>query len=398
MDYTNIFDSKYKELASRPQKFPRFKVELLDYYENSIGEITKDISYENAGGISVNYQQGLRRSVAVTLTDFQSKYLPYNNNLIWNSRKFKMYIGLKDIYTDDTYWFSQGVFYITNPSISRALSNKTITINGVDKFGIFTSDTNRNQLMETYSIPAGIKVYDAVKDILHFDMGNGEMADPVEPFLDVKYKNFVLPYNINKDPESYIGDILIEIANVLGCDIFYDVNGRLNISDGTEDLTYSQQSSVHSFLDSDGTLLTPTQEQDFVNAVNIIKVVGDNTSGTIYEYTAKNTNALSSTCIDRIGYKSKRISSSAIPNLERAKDYAEYKLNQLSRIANTTSFASPIIPHLDVNRVVELTDDYLQYVRSRHITQSLTMPFIANSLVNITTCNLASLPYWEGSV
>ena len=153
-DFVNIYNSKYIGLVKAHVIKPKFKIELLDLYENTIGEITKDINANNSGSISINYQQGVRRSCSFTLSDTFGKYRPMSNNNIFGfNTKFKIYVGLEDIQTGETYWFSQGIFYTTNPTSSHANSNKTVTVNGVDKFGIFTSDTGYNQLEGTYDAP-----------------------------------------------------------------------------------------------------------------------------------------------------------------------------------------------------------------------------------------------------
>ena len=205
MEFTNVFNDDYIKIASSPIIYPRFKVEILDDYENAIMEITQEISADSAGSVSVNYQQGVRRSCSITLIDVDGTLIPKSENgLFWINRKFKLYVGLatQRVFSDnvpllwsenqddnllygsaetdllmakqsmgtetDIYWFTQGVFYITNPSTVRDFSKQTVTINGVDKFGILTSELGYNQLTGTYVISAGTNIYNAIKDLLIF--------------------------------------------------------------------------------------------------------------------------------------------------------------------------------------------------------------------------------------
>jgi hypothetical protein len=396
-DFVDIYNSKYIELVKAPVIKPKFKIELLDLYENTIGEITKDISASNSGSISINYQQGVRRSCSFTLSDTFGKYRPMSNDNIFGfNTKFKIYVGLENIQTGETYWFSQGIFYTTNPTSSHANSNKTVTVNGVDKFGIFTSDTGYNQLEGTYIVPAKSKLYAVVKDILSLELGNGYIIDPKEPHIDAEFINYELPYDIKKSPGSYMGDILIELGNVLGADIFYDTNGILNITSGTTDITYSKQSSIWDFSDVLPEYSNGSVSLNTIDAINIVKVVGNQVNDSeIYIGNAENHNPLSPTAIEKIGRKIYYEESANLPNQARADEYAKYVLNSKSIIQTAIGFSSTLIPHLDVNRVITITDDYYKYEQERFIIQSITMPLDSKTLMSISCNNIASLPYYD---
>lgn len=433
MEYTNVFGSSYINAASAPIIYPKFKIEILDQNENAISEITQNISKDSSGSISINYQPGVRRSCSVTLIDNEGTLLPKSENgLFWIGRKFKVYVGLAttrhiaedtnllwsydpanvflygDNLTDtllagtqvtseeDIYWFSQGVFYLTNPSAMRNLSNHTVTLNGVDKFGFLGAELGYNQLASSYTIPAGSTIYNVINEILSIDIGNGYVVDPITPILDPLNINVVLPYDINKASGSYFGEIIIELAKILGSDVFYDTDGRLNLINATADISYSQKSSVWDFTDILPEYSGAGLNFDFVNAINVVKVVSDNTNGAIIEYTAENNNPSSSTRIEIIGKKIYPIvNSSYVSDQNGAKDYAEYLLNIKSIIQTKIDFNSSLLPHLDVNNVVSVSDDYFDYVQQRFIIQSITIPLNTNSLMTISASNVADLPFFS---
>lgn len=396
-NFVDVYNTDYISLVKASVIKPKFKIELLDLYENTIGEITKDISADNSGSISINYQQGVRRSCSFTLSDTFGKYRPMSNDNIFGfNTKFKIYVGLENIQTGETYWFSQGIFYTTNPTSSHANSNKTVTVNGVDKFGIFTSDTGYNQLEGTYIVPAKSKLYAVVKDILSLELGNGYMIDPKEPHIDAEFIDYELPYDIKKSPGSYMGDILIELGNVLGADIFYDTNGILNITSGTTDITYSKQSSIWDFSDVLPEYSNGSVSLNTIDAINIVKVVGNQVNDSeIYIGNAENHNPLSPTAIEKIGRKIYYEESANLPNQARADEYARYVLNSKSIIQTAIGFSSTLIPHLDVNRVITITDDYYKYEQERFIIQSITLPLDSKTLMSISCNNIASLPYYD---
>jgi len=432
MEYTNVFNSNYIAMASSSVIRPKFKIEILGQNENAIMEITQNISKDSSGSISINYQQGVRRSCSLTLIDNDGILIPKSENgLFWIGRKFKLYIGLEGrinkgtgtpflwgekqedtilvsstddvklmvnqdtIFETDTYWFSQGVFYLTNPSAMRDLSKHTITINGVDKFGFLGAELGYNQITTSYSILAGATIYNVIREILSLDIGNGYVIDPIPPVLDPLYMDVILPYDINKASGSYFGEIIIELAKILGSDVFYDTDGRLNLVSAVSDISYSQKASVWEYTDVLPEYSGAGLDFDFVNAINVVRVISDNVNGAILEYTAENNNPLSSTRIELIGRKSYPVqNSSYVFDQSGAKDYAEYLLNIKSIIQTKLDFKSSLLPHIDVANVVGITDSYFDYVQQRFIIQSITMPLSTNSLVSISASNVSDLPFF----
>lgn len=398
MQYTNVFSKSYIEVAKREKIFPKFKVQVLDNYENVMYEITNDISKDDSGSISINYQQGVRRSLSITIVDIEGKFIErFINESSWALKKIKFLIGLYDDITADTYWFSQGVYYVNGMNAEHLLSSKKITIQGVDKFGYFGSETGYNQLEGTYLIPQGTKIYSAVKDILLLDTGNGFVIDPIEPVLDPAFINEETPYDVKKSPGGYMSEILTEFAYILGASIFYDTEGRLNIVKGTLDNSYSSYPAIWDFSDETMEYSQPNLSLDIVNFVNIVKVVGTNVNDKIYEYTATNDNPSSPTRVSLVGRKIKYIETAMAYDEARAKDYAEYKLNELSILQSSISFQSTMLPHLDVDAVVNVSDKYYYGNETkRFIIQSISMPISTSEMMNISACNVATLPYWEG--
>lgn len=396
VDY-NLYNEDYIKIATKNNIHPKFKIQMLDEYENVIDEITGDISRDNSGSISNNYQQGVRRSVSLTFIDTEGKFLPdSNSNLIWANKKFKLFSGLLDTDTNEIFWFSEGVYYFSNVSSSRNGADKLTTVNGVDKFGKFGSELGYNQLESTYLIPAGTKIYDAIKGILNIDIGNGYPIDPIEPVLDPLYIDEVCPYDISKSPSSYLSEILIELADIIGCDIYYDADGRLHVDSGTIDSSYSNKPSIWDFSDVLPEYMNPSITTNFAEFINTVKVVGNNTNDKTYEYTAVNNNPESPTRVDLIGTKSTYIESASVYNTDRAKDYAEYKLNMFSILQLAVTFSCTFLPHLDVNKVITITDSYYKYEKQRFVIQSITLPLSYDGVMSISACNVASLPYYEG--
>lgn len=453
MEYYNKIDETYLKALKQHTIRPVFKVELMDFAENVIGELTQDISKEDSGSISVNYQQGVRRSCSLTLLNVndnlklkRGKYLLDENGL-WINTKFKLYTGIKIfkfdslqqeidynnqnedvLHTDndtdlllyrnnaqkteeDFYWFSQGVYLLTDPSVFRDMSKKTITIKGVDKFGVFGSETNFNQTDMAYKISKGATVAEVIRTILNFDKKNNLPLDTKEPYIDPNTKVLVtsdngqgeevpvaqvaLPFEIDKSPETYFGDILIELGNIYACDVYYDTEGRLHFEKGNEKNLMDDYGSLWDYSDRESEYFSPQLNYDFKSIYNVVKVVGNNPASDLFEYVARNDIPASPTRIQLLGEKTLYIESSFCYTSERTKDFANYMLRKKSMVPLTLSFQSSFIPHLDVNKVITITDDYYDYAQQRFIIQSLNIPLTTKSLIDIECTNASIIPYFE---
>ena len=73
------------------------------------------------------------------------------------------------------------------------------------------------------------------------------------------------------------------------------------------------------------------------------------------------------------------------------KEYANYLLKRKAMLQLSVGFNSIIIPHLDVNNVVTITDSLKGLNAERFVVQSITIPLAAGEM-NIQAVNITSLP------
>ena len=419
MEYYDRVTQEYLEAVQRHAIKPMFKIELMDYGENVFAEITRVISKEDSGSLSINYQQGIRRSCSITISDITGEYLPNVNGKIWINSKFKLYCGVQvqNINTNNgqlteetnTYWFSQGVFILTNPTALRDLSKKSVTLNGVDKFGIFGSETNFFQLEGTYVIPAESKVSKMIQDVLDLNMGNGYTLDSVMSNIDAVIGNSTTEYDLSKSAQSYFGEMLVEIGNMFAADVFYDTNGHFTLTKSNEKQQMDDMPTTWVFTDTDGHYFEPSLESNFTEVFNTIKVVGTNSAAPESEYTIPDPNNPeqitaswyqelvygSPTRASLIGRKVKYVESSFCYDINRTKDFAKYLFRKNSILQQSLSFKCSFLPHLDVNTVIGIQDSYFGYDNDRFIIQSIEMPLSTDSLMELKVTNTANIPYFE---
>ena len=397
MEYIDVYNTEYIDSIESSTIRPLFKVEIVDWTEqNVISDISDDI-VQDSGSIMNNYQQGVRRSISFQLINIEGKYTPSSDTgTLYFGTKFKIYMGIRSLNKEDIYWFTGGVFIITNATNLVKGSNKIVTVSAVDKFGIFGSELGNSQLSSEYQILSGTNIYNAIRDILQIDMQNGNIVDYIDPILDPNYKDEVMPYTLIKNKGTFLSDLLISLANILGCDIFYDSDGHLTIESGTEDITYSQKGVIYNFLVDTNEILEYSLDYDYSKVVNSITVVGTNVNDKIYTYTAQNNNLLSPTRIGYIGMReAETVESAMVSSSQRAEEYAKYLLNKESIMQTLLKFPTTFIPHLDVNRVITISNEDYEFFEERFIIQEITTPIGNGSQLKISCSNISELPYYE---
>lgn len=400
MDYYNKIDNAYLAELHKPMRKMYVKMEILSHYEGAIGEITSDLSSTD-GSITINKEQGCRRSCSLSIIDRSGKYIPQKDSSFWYNRKFKIFIGLQ--VDENIYWFPQGVF-VTKSANSNG---RRLNVEGVDKYGFLDGTLNARMCLVEYQASVtnskkGTNIATLIKDTLMLDLGNNIPLDPVEPIIDPIFYNVTLYDDIVVDEGGYLGEIFDKIAEMYGANIYYDVNGRLRMERVFNYNLPSWYRHLSPQFELSETEITETDINYTYNydGVNIITVTTDNTSGKIYSYTAKNENPQSPVNINAVGYKGLDGGTYYIPlgdtseesGEEKCRQQAEYMLLQHTCMSTGISYNLPITPHLNVDNTVRISNDYYNFDKQLFIVNSITMPLSASEM-SIEATNLQWLPF-----
>lgn len=405
MEYFNYTGKEYRVAVQSATLYPVIKVELLDQFENAYAEISEEIT-DNSGSIQSTLQQGVRNTVSFSIFDPAGKFIPdANNKLFWVGKKFKLYVGLateqKAIQLNgqttgisgDIFWFSKGVYIITDINAQKDNSgNQTISFTGVDKYGAFTNDTGYGEMIGTFSFDIGMSISYVIKNVLKQDIGNGQMLDPLEPIIDPDLQEYKLQLAFSKGPGSYIGDLLSDLATTLHADIYYDMDGHLNVKKSLNFDEYKNVQNQWNFTERSAEYISAQVNYQLKNIANYIYVVGDNPlGGQIPIAIAENNDARSPLSIAKIGRKSRYIEKSTIYSQQEAENYAQYILKTACLLGNQISFSCTLIPSLELDNTFSLTDSYYQYDRQEFIITAITYP-IGVGTMSISGCSIKELP------
>ena len=405
MEYFTYTGKEYRVAVQSATLYPVIKVELLDQFENAYAEISEEIT-DNSGSIQSTLQQGVRNTVSFSIFDPAGKFIPNaNNKLFWVRKKFKLYVGLateqKAIQLNgqttgisgDIFWFSKGIYIITDINAQKDSSgNQTISFTGVDKYGAFTNDTGYGEMIGTFSFDIGMSISYVIKNVLKQDIGNGQMLDPLEPIIDPDLQEYKLQLAFSKGPGSYIGDLLNDLATTLHADIYYDMDGHLNVKKSLNFDEYKNVQNQWDFTEGSAEYISAQINYQLKNIANYIYVVGDNPlGGQIPVAIAENNDARSPLSVAKIGRKSRYIEKSTIYSQQEAEDYAQYILKTACLLGNQISFTCTLIPSLELDNTFSLTDSYYQYDRQEFIITAITYP-IGVGTMSISGSNIKELP------
>lgn len=432
MEHFNIYTLDY-EKALKNNSILRYllKIELLAANENVIGEITKDLTFDTQGQININYNQMVRRSCSLTVANVENKYIPSPDNPIWYNRKFKLWIGIMDN-KGDIYWWSQGVYHTR----SATANAHTVSIEAIDKGGALDGTLKTGLVDAQYIIEKETSISDAIKQTLSLDNGkNIKMnnsssyaglslpIDPIQPLIDLRYNDQKLQTDVSIDTNSYIGQLITSIADSYGADVYYDTEGRLCFM-GIADIFfvdgYRRMAHQWDFIDLSAGFSNPNYEYNFdgINAVTVYTNLSSDAQAlanaqieaktgdipqdesekvqNIY-YTAYNLNPHSPLRVGAVGLR--QMANQEVEYFDtdqsdmetRCQQYAVFLLQKESLKGMNVSFTCPLVPHLDVNKTVGITDEYQNINAGTFVIQSITIPLGAGAM-NVSATNINWLP------
>ena len=410
-EYFNQFSNAYNNALSNLNNNYRIRLEILTDEETVIGEITKDLSLTAAGQITINYEQITRRSCSLSLINVDNKYIPTKNSPFWLNRKFKLWLGL--VVGKDTYWWSQGIFY----TVSANATGRILSIEGVDKGGALDGTLKLNMTEAQYQFKRGKALTEMIKQTLALDVGNpygsknfpigfggNRPIDSQPPLIGIEYYGFNTVADISIDANSYISEMFVNMAELYAADCYYNTNGNLVFEQHIDSSGYNYVPTQWSFTDLSSTFEDVNYEYSY-EGENVVTVYTNTTEAGVRNvaWTAYNTNPLSplnvATGIRRAPhieipyYHNKQLSQDQqeAQQIKDCRSTANHYLLANSMLGMTLNFNAPIIPHMDVNKTIQISDQYADIENGIYVVQSITIP-LSSDKMQISATNINWLP------
>lgn len=381
--------NEIEQVLRYPIKTRFFRVYLLHEDETIDKDITPYVIMD--GSLEKTYQQGQTRSMSLNLINSSNIWnpSPVKGHLFANS-KFKLQMGVQT--SKAIYWIDEGVFVCQDPDLSNANASKTVSIELFDKFALLDG-TITGTIENDFEIPMGTNIYKAIRSLLRLPKDRlGNPYDAQRIVFPQKYRQEKTPYTIKKTANNTIGEILIDLANCLSCDIFYDEVGRLTLRDNLDDLDYHNRNSVWNYQ-QDNETINVNRKDEWSKIKNRYIVIGSNINGAQCKGIAENTNPASVYNVNgSFGVRPNIIEDNLIYSNDYCRQRARYELKKNYMRNINISFDSIYIPHVAPNDLVRWNFADYNFIKNDFIVDSVSIPLNPKELMHLNITNVSELP------
>lgn len=362
-------------------------------------------AFIQTGELSVNLQNGQRRSATVTLANLDGAY-DYNVNKVWFGQQVRLSEGL--ILPDGTeFYLPQGIFCVKNPQEALKPNGNTATYNLVDKWANIDG-TLGGKLDGIYEVPVNSDIFTAISSLLAEDKGNGQPIDNLKPIFTDYYNNLtttlpdgsevantVSPYTLRIDSDgSSLADVIYGLNDMLVGWVGYDATGRFRLDASQDDILDVQKPVQWSFTPAEKQFLGATYTVKNDEMYNDIIIVGE-ALGSNPQANARATNLdpKSDTNVNLIGRKTYRESKQGYYTNDICEAYATFKLKRMTVLQKSVSIESGQMFHLHENNLVEIRRlDKQGSPLERHLIQGFTRPLAQTGSMTINAVSVSDFP------
>lgn len=357
------------------------------------------------GTLTVNLQNGVRRTASITLSDVDGTF-DYSVNSLWFGQEVALDEGLT--LPDGTeYYIQQGVFLLETPREAVEPGNRTIAYDLVDKWANLDG-TLWGNLEGIYRGALGANIFKQIDALLKTDRGNGRPVDATAPVYTEYYNgktqklpdgttaNLVdAPYTLEVEPGSgTYADVVLGFAEMLNAWVGYDATGRLRIDPSQDDLLDSEKPVSYAFSMEEATLLGMTYTVENTQVYNDYIVLGaaldDNSQPGAR---AVNNDPMSDTNVQLIGRKTIWTEESGYATQTQCADRAEWEMKRSTVLQKSVNISCGQIFHIQENTLVTIarTDKPGNPVE-RHLVTGFARPLSGNGAMTISATSVSDFP------
>jgi hypothetical protein len=366
----------------------------------------KSSSFIQEGQLSVNLQNGTRRTASVTLFNADGEF-DYNINNLWFGQRIVLKMGL--ILPDNTeYLLPQGVFYVKNPEETFLPNQRTVRLSLVDKWAMLDGSLGGN-LDGIYEVPLNSNIFAAIDGLLKDDQGNGLPFDD-KPAIYTSFYNgktqtlpdgstaslVESPYTARFDSfgKTY-ADIILELNDMVAGWIGYDANGTLRLDPSQDDILDISKPILWTFKPTEKQFLGATYTVKNSEVKNEIIRVGQALDDGYAQVGARaqNFDPSSDTNINLIGRKVDRQEKSGYYTNDICAALAEFELKRQTILKKSVSIKSSQLFHLQENNLVTIQrTDKKGSPYERHLINGFSIPISQTGEMTISATSVSDFP------
>ena len=261
----NITQNDYNIVKQRINE-RYIKINILDFQYRTVDEISGNML---SCSINCDADSDLRRSCSVSLVVRDNSFDIQSGGKIWLDKYIQVYIGLKNIYTQEIQWYNQGIYLIDAPTWRYDATNNTLSFSGLDLMSKLTGARN-GQLQ---GIPTVIKQGESVREAIIATLALGGFTRYIVSECANRDGTIqAVPYDIEIDQGGFVYDILSALRDILPqYQIYFDINGVFHY-----DLIPSGDDEPVMLTDDvwDSILVSESINTDFTSVKNLVEVYG----------------------------------------------------------------------------------------------------------------------------
>ena len=215
----NITQNDYNIIKQRINE-RYIKINILDFQYRTVDEISGNML---SCSVQCDADSDLRRSCSVSLVVRDNSFDIQSGGKIWLDKYIQVYIGLKNIYTQEIQWYNQGIYLIDAPTWKYDATNNTLSFSGLDLMSKLTGARN-GQLQ---GIPTVIKQGESVREAIIATLALGGFTKYIVSECANRDGTIqAVPYDIEIDQGGVVYDILAKLRDILPqYQIYFDVEG-----------------------------------------------------------------------------------------------------------------------------------------------------------------------------
>lgn len=261
----NITQNDYNIIKQRINE-RYIKVNILDFQYRIVDQIGGNLL---SCSVQCDADSDLRRSCSVSLVVRDNSFDVQSGGKIWLDKYIQIYVGLKNIYTQEIQWYNQGIYLIDAPSWEYNATTNTLSFSGLDLMSKLTGARN-GQLQ---GIPTVIKQGENVREAIIATLALGGFTKyVVSECMNRDGSVQAVPYDIEIDQGGYVYDILSKLRDILPqYQIYFDVDGVFHY-----DLIPTGDDEPVMLTDDvwDSILVSENINTDFTSVKNLVEVYG----------------------------------------------------------------------------------------------------------------------------
>lgn len=357
------------------------------------------------GTLTVNLQNGVRRTASVTLDNIDGAF-DYNVNTLWFGSEIALDEGV-ELPNGEPYYIQQGVFLLQDPNETVEPGRRLMKYELIDKWANLDG-TLWGKLDGTYSGQNGVNIFEQIDALLKHDKGNGRMVDPIPPVYTEYYNGKTqtladgtvanitdAPYTLEVAPGSgNYGEIVLGFSDMLNAWVGYDAAGRLRIDPSQDDILDSEKPIIYAFSMEETTLLGMTYTTGNTAVYNDYIVLGaaldDNSQPGAR---AVNMDPGSDTNVNLIGRKTIWTEDDGYTTDTQCRDRAEWELKRATVLQKSVNISCPQIFHIRENELVSIVrTDKKGSPTERHLVTGFSRSLNGNGTMTISATSVADFP------